>query len=438
MQRILTRSLILAVGWGLLSTFSLNAQTLTTIQSTGSPSNRVDIILIGDGYRDVEAQLFAQDAEMMRDYFFMAGITPLPRYEKFFNFHRIFVESNESGADDPNMNIFVDTALNASYNIGGIDRCLYFNTGLANSAMNAALAGTGIDPDIRLGAVNSDKYGGCGGLWGVYAASNMSALDIAIHEMGHSFADLADEYFSPGTWTGGEVGEVNATSNPQFGKWDRWIGYDDPNSNIGVIGYYEGCRYFQNGLFRPSQNSEMRSLFRPFDAISREQLIQRIYDEVDPLDSWSSTQTTYGNGDTLFVEPVDTDVIVVEWSVDGVSQGLLGSSVAIESLDLAAGTHQVTARGYDEILDHAFTGDSLDLWRKADTSDLEQSVTWLVEIADVLMGDVNEDGVVNLLDVGPFVELIANGDFQLEADINGDGSVDLLDVGGFVLLLQGA
>ena len=54
-----------------------------------------------------------------------------------------------------------------------------------------------------------------------------------------------------------------------------------------------------------------------------------------------------------------------------------------------------------------------------------------------LLGDVNCDGIVSLLDVGPFVELITNGDFSAKADINEDGAVDLLDVGPFVTLLTG-
>ena len=58
-------------------------------------------------------------------------------------------------------------------------------------------------------------------------------------------------------------------------------------------------------------------------------------------------------------------------------------------------------------------------------------------IADVLLGDVNLDGAVDLLDVAPFVELLTNGRFQVEADINQDGEVDLLDVAPFVDLLTG-
>lgn len=55
----------------------------------------------------------------------------------------------------------------------------------------------------------------------------------------------------------------------------------------------------------------------------------------------------------------------------------------------------------------------------------------------ILLGDVNLDGVVNLLDVAPFVDRISTGTFQAEADINQDGEVNLLDVQPFVDLLSG-
>ena len=57
---------------------------------------------------------------------------------------------------------------------------------------------------------------------------------------------------------------------------------------------------------------------------------------------------------------------------------------------------------------------------------------------EFLLGDVNQDGTINLLDVEPFVDLLSTGEFQVEADINGDGFVNLLDVGLFVDLLGGS
>ena len=61
----------------------------------------------------------------------------------------------------------------------------------------------------------------------------------------------------------------------------------------------------------------------------------------------------------------------------------------------------------------------------------------LIECDNVLHGDVNLDGAINLLDVGPFVDRLASGVFQAEADVNKDGVVNLLDVGPFVDLLAG-
>jgi uncharacterized membrane protein len=67
-----------------------------------------------------------------------------------------------------------------------------------------------------------------------------------------------------------------------------------------------------------------------------------------------------------------------------------------------------------------------------------QQGAWIITITpDFILGDVNGDGVVNLLDVQPFVVLLTTGGFQIEADINMDGVVDLLDVAGFVVLLTG-
>lgn len=380
---------------------SVDGQTLTTMVDNGASSNRVDMIFIGDGYQSFEIDTtYAGHVTDTVDFFFNSGLNPFPRYQNFFNVHRVNVISNQSGADDPVNGIFVDTALDATYNTGGTDRCLYFNTSKANTAVNAAISGTGIDVDMRLGAINSAKYGGCGGQWAVWSAENAAALDVSVHEVGHSFAKLADEYFYNGdTWTGGEPSSVNITSDPALGKWDRWLGYDDPDSDIGVIDYYEGGRYYDFGLYRPSENSMMRSLNRPFDAISRERFIDEIYAEVDPLDDWIDEDGTYGWEDDLWVDTVDPNVINVEWFVDGVSLGLLGESVSIDSLGLGNGSFFVEAYAYDSILDHSFSGDSLDWWRLADTSPLEQTIGWSVLVAVPEPGSVMAVTLIGLVGV---------------------------------------
>ncbi len=69
--------------------------------------------------------------------------------------------------------------------------------------------------------------------------------------------------------------------------------------------------------------------------------------------------------------------------------------------------------------------------------DFDQSAIPAFVGSELLLGDVNRDGLVNLLDVQPFVDLLTSGGFQAEADINQDGVVNLLDVDPMVALLTG-
>jgi hypothetical protein len=371
---------------GLWPAFS-SAQTVETVINNGASSNRVDMIFIGDGY--TASQLdneYVTHLQSTVDHFFSNGQDPFPRYSSYFNVHRVNIASNESGADKPLDNIYVDTALDASYSWGGsVERCLYFNTGKANTAVATALTGTSIDIDMRIGLVNDAKYGGCGGQWAVLAGANAAAPEIALHEVGHSFASLADEYwYTDDTYSGSEKSNVNLTISPTTGKWDRWLDYVDPdNTTIGAIDYYEGGGYNEFGLYRPSNNSKMRSLNRPFDAISREQFIKRIYEEVDPLDAWLDNSSELDSPTSLWVDSVDAGVINVEWFIDGISLGVLGESIDLTGLGLAEGSHTAEALAYDSILDFSYTGLSLDWWRYDDKSLLQQSVTWTFNVSAV-------------------------------------------------------
>lgn len=353
------------------------------------------MIFIGDGYQAHELEsTYVTHINNTLNHFYSSA--PLDRYSNFINVHRVNVASAQSGADNPGNSHFVDTALDASYWWGGTERCLYFNTGLANAAVANALSGTGIDTDdgLLLGTVNDTKYGGCGGQWGVYSGGNGLANEIALHEIGHSFARLADEYFyTDDHYSGPEPSQWNVTADPNSGKWDRWLGYDDPDSSIGPIGYYEGGRYNATGIWRPSDNSKMRALNRPFDAISREKFIYEIYQEVDPLDDWLDlSEGDYADPSTLWVDVVDESVIDVEWFVDGQSIGVLGEVLDVDSLNLAPGEYTISALAYDTLLNHSNTGNSLDWWRLSPDL-LQQSVSWSVFVA------VPEPGSIGFISV---------------------------------------
>ena len=341
-----------------------------TVLSNGPSANRVDIVILGDGYTAAQIDdVYLSHVNGMLEYLFNAGQDPYPRYANFFNAHRINVISNESGADEPPNEIFVDTALDAYYFCGGTERLICINNTKANAAKNEALAGAGFSAEMQFISVNDSKYGGSGGSYAVFTGANGSANELALHEVAHSFNGLADEYGGYSNYTGGEPREVNVTTDPQGAKWQRWVGYDQPG--IGTIAAYEGARYFNQGLYRPSNNSKMRSLGRPFDAVSREKIILDIYDLVDPVDDWSdNAQTIRGNDPELWVQAIDWQVQDVQWSVDGVEvPGATAETFKLREAGFGPGVYEVSARVYDPTD-----------WVRHQRSTLEQTIDWTVEV----------------------------------------------------------
>ncbi|MEO0530281.1 MAG: M64 family metallopeptidase [Planctomycetota bacterium] len=408
-----------------------NSQTLQTLIDNGDSSNRVDIVFLGDGYTqdDLDAGLLTGHVEQYLDYLFLSndGIAdPFPRYRDYFNVHLIPLVSNESGADRPPLNDFRDTALDATYYSRGIERLLTVNDNKANAARNAALSGTGITADMQYVTVNDQKYGGAGGAYAVFAGGNSFATGLALHEVGHSFSNLADEYVSfGGDYPFGEPSEVNVTADPTGAKWQRWLGYDDPRGSNLDIGVIEGARYYPTGVYRPAQNGKMRSLDQAFHAVSREKIILDIYDHVDPLDDHTPTAGITFDPDELWVEPIASSILV-DWKVNGVPSAQnagLSFDVALEGL--SPGFHTITATAYDEIIDHAFTGGPLDLVRH-DFHELTQVVQWNVVISEPIVGDYNGDGLVDLSDAAAWSTTYGST-VSLAADGNGDGIVNSID-----------
>ena len=373
----------------------------TTLIDNGPSANRVDMVFVGDGYTASQQNTaLVQHVDAYLDHMFEGSLDGyfFGRYRALFNVHLVESISPQAGADIPAQNIYVNTLLDASYESTGFDdRLLVISTSKANALAATALSGSGITADMKLATVNSTKYGGSGGPWAVWAGGNTFADEVALHELGHSFAGLADEYGGiAGPYAGGEPFESNATADPALGKWDRWLGYDDPDTAVGSVGYYEGGRYYDEGIWRPTATSKMRALEASFDAVSREGFLERIFELVDPLDDWRASDATVTEAaGGLWVQSADADVFAVDWYVDGV----LVVDDAGEWFDvsgLGEGEFEVSARAYDRALDFAYTGQSLDWWRLADVAPLEQWVTWQVSLGEVgvLLGDYNGSGVV--------------------------------------------
>ena len=326
------------------------AEPFETIINNGSAMNRVDIAILGDGYTSSQMAKYKNDVQNAMAQFF--NTEPFHEYRNFFNVHRIDVVSSQSGADHPERALFVNTALDATYNCAQIQRLVCVD----NSKVRAILDNT-LNPsqrDIVLVIVNDPEYGGSGGSVAV-TSTNVEVLELILHELGHSFGLLADEYGGPPPPACNNTIEpfaVNATkvTDPLLIKWTHWIEVGTPIPTLttkqGVPGLYEGAVYCDAGLYRPTFGSRMRFLGRPYEQINTEQLIRRIYNFVSPIDASEPTVTditlTTAQSQAFSVTtPVTlSNTIKVDWFLDGVFQST-GTGFTINNL--ISGTHVLDA-----------------------------------------------------------------------------------------------
>lgn len=355
----------------LLAAASLSAQTVRTVVQNGPSDELYDMVVLGDGYTAADQAQFDQDVLDVVNYFRNTpNKFPYGAYFHLYNVHSVFRASNERGADKPPLNIFVDTAYDASYWTGGTERCLYIgDTGLATR--DAALAP---DTDGRvIVIVNDSKYGGCAGNFSVcYNGSLME--DVQAHEWGHSFGGLADEYDygNSGTYSGPEPRQPNITADPTGAvKWGPWLGHAGPH---GTVGAYQGAGYYQTGLYRPEPDCEMRNLNRNFCTICREQMIKRFHQECVMFESPTPSPITAQRGGTVqvsFTNRLAARPHTVEWRVDG---GAWQSGTTSFTWNVGAapsGPHTIDAR---------LTDTSAEV-RQDPSNDLVHAHSWRVDVA---------------------------------------------------------
>ncbi|MDD3354860.1 M64 family metallopeptidase [Zoogloea sp.] len=378
---------------------------------SGPSSNRVDLWFLGDGYRGADlAGAFRTHATSLLDYLFgsktEAGQAPFRRYRNFFNVHMVDVISNQVGADKPwlkdpagNPTGMVDTALNGCYlsvntvtcaEYTGIEledyRLLYVDQARADAVLDERLVDAALR-EMRVVTVNDSRYGGAGGAYAVYAGGNAQAREVAIHELGHAFGQLGDEYLEPGasqTYAGPEPAPVNLTADPTCAKWSVWQGTENVGCEAG------GERFYTSGIYRPTPASRMSDSRLPFDPIGREALIHQIYTYVDPLDRYLDNTAVLRDPDTLWVDVVDPAVIDVAWFVDGIlAGGARGESFDPDLLGLGEGDHVITARAFDTAITAGSDGPD---WVRRDKDLLTQIVSW-----NIVVSGVPEPATVELL-----------------------------------------
>lgn len=241
-----------------------------TLQQAADTNRCIHIAYIAEGYQEQEMPTFLEDAHAAMDALF--AHEPFKSMRNRFQITAVKAPSKESGTSEPAKGIWKNTALHSHFDTFYSDRYL---TTLNLKELHDWLAGTPYEHIIVL--VNTDKYGG-GGILNSYNLSmthHEQFRPVVVHEFGHSFAGLGDEYAYeneaiPMYPHDVEPWEPNLTTLKDFhGKWEDMIDKKTPvptpatKKNEKKVGVYEGAGYSLNGVYRGMQDCRMRTNQNP-------------------------------------------------------------------------------------------------------------------------------------------------------------------------------
>lgn len=310
----------------------------------------IHVVFMSDGYTKEQLASFRQHVVDAVDN--IESDEGIGNHLGAFNFHYIETPSNDSGADDTDAVDIKDTAFDATYGCRSIQRLICANTlKLFQSALDEYAV---IDQMILL--VNDGRYGGSGNSGGRIAIASAFWSEIALHEMGHSLADLADEYVdssvlgAPGTppFVEGRYANVSLFSDPDRVPWKHWLDRTKPipqaDGEAGV-GVFEGGSYRPFGVWRSGFETRMRNYSSSFGPVNSEQWILRLYTLTEGIrDLFPKTDNldlSLGQPQTFSVDPIfGLQVQTVQWLLNGELLDVAGDPTTI-TLELPAGEHTV-------------------------------------------------------------------------------------------------
>ena len=287
----------------------------------------INIVILGDGYAIDEQGTFRDHVDDVLEN--IRSDEGIAEHLGAFNIHVIETVSQQSGADDFEGEDRVDTAFNSSYNCNGVPRLLCAEN---IKVFEAALSEyPSVDQFILL--VNDIRFGGSGNSNGRLAITSARFPQIALHEMGHSLANLADEYQDSSLieTTGlrpfeeGSFKNVSNLNDPARVPWSHWIDSAPPSEQLAgdeEVGIFEGGYYRSTGVYRPTFESRMREFARPFGPVNSEQWILRLYTLTDGIRELQpqvqALQIVAGEPEQFIVEPIfGESVQEIVWQLNG-------------------------------------------------------------------------------------------------------------------------
>jgi hypothetical protein len=365
------------------------AATVVTVQETGPRSNRINIVFLSEGYTAAELPNFATHVNDAVNFLF--DREPWKQYRSYCNIYRIEVASTQSGCDNGNTSgpgVLRNTYFGAGFTTPSVTQLLTLDsTGYSRAydLLNQLVP----EYELPVVLVNDTKYGGSGGSISV-ASRNGDGIAVVEHEIGHSFANLADEYDTEYLiYTPEEMPNTTAQTVRALIRWNYWIDASTPvptpetASYDALAGLFEGSMYRTTGWYRPHNNSLMRSLNRPCGQVNGEQFVLQFYNQVSPVDGFAPA--TSPRAVTTPQQPLSFQVtpmvpssgiaLQLTWRIDGaVQSGQTGPRLDLLSDSLGNGAHTVAVTVRDPT---AFV-------RKDPDTRLSSTVTWPLTLSGQL------------------------------------------------------
>lgn len=249
-----------------------NVPQYVVLNEPSRADKAINIAFVAEGYTQEQMDDYIADCKK--------GVKGLFEFEPYkhlrdrFRVIAVLTPSQDCGPSIPSEGVWLNTAMGSSFDTFGMDRYL---TTLRIKQMHDAIAGTPYEHIIVM--VNTDRYGG----GGIYNTLNLLMtkhklfIEVLVHEFGHSFAGLADEYAYEGEEPNDfpldvEPWSPNITTLTDFGsKWKDLMPsgkavistVDDKNYDTSTIGLYEGAGCVLKGVYRPTPNCMMKTLKIP-------------------------------------------------------------------------------------------------------------------------------------------------------------------------------
>jgi hypothetical protein len=322
---------------------------IDTIQYKGNSNQYIDFVLMGDGYVASEQSAFIATARALVDYLF--SLHPWKNYRDYFNIFAIKVVSPQSGIPHPGTAadcgfapVPVPVSKSTSYFGCTFDyRGVHRLVAPANFQAVKNVLSENFPKYNQVHIIANSKYtGGSGSEFPVSTVEPVN-FEVAAHELGHSFANLADEY-----WQGpSEKPNMTQQSDPRYVKWRNWLGINE----IGIYPY--GTMGEPASWFRPHQACKMSTFERPYCSVCAEAIVERIHELVPPTVLSSPDEGNISSKEQFIQFKISTllrpvpNTFRVTWKLDGVTVAHGIDSITIDQNTLSKGNHNLVATVLD-------------------------------------------------------------------------------------------